>query len=206
MTSPTKSSVSTVFYLCRSKWSWITNRWGLGRAVCQNGCSVKRGCLRWTRSATISVFSAAWLCTWEMAQEFAAVHGIETMELQHNPWIAYHFTQEIIVYEVSGEGVFALRGHFSHRARRKKNPPPLPSRWQKALNHVVDTHFKIEIIMAELEYGELGFCSTLVSSIRKNDFIERKRPANSLPERVLSIRMVITKNERRHIRAQERRC
>ena len=47
-----------------------------------------------------------------MAQEFAAVQGIENMELQHIPWIACHFTQEIIVYEVSGEGVFALRGHF----------------------------------------------------------------------------------------------
>lgn len=45
---------------------------------------------------------------------------------------------------------------FSQRARRNKNPP-LPSKWQKALNRVVDTHFKIEIIVAELEYGELGF-------------------------------------------------
>lgn len=193
MASPIKSSVSTVLYLCRSKWSWITNRWGLGRAVCENGCSVKRGCVRWPRSATTSVFSAAWLCTWEMAQEFAAVHGIETMELQHIPWIACHFTQEKIVYEVSGEGVFAVRGHFFPK-------------WQKAINHVVDTHFKIEIIMAELEYRELGFCPTLVSSITKHDFIERKRPANSLRDRVLSIRMVITRNERRHIRAQERRC
>ena len=95
---------------------------------------------------------------------------------------------------------------FFPQGEEEEKSPPLPSRWQKALNHVVDTHFKIENIMAEIEYGELGFCSTLVSSIRKNDFIERKRPANSLPERVLSIRMVITKNERRHIRAQERRC
>lgn len=89
---------------------------------------------------------------------------------------------------------------FSQGARRKKNPP-LPSKWQKAFKHVVDTHFKIEIIMTELAYGELGFCPTLVSSIRKNDFIERKRPANSLRDRVLSIRMVITRNEMRHIRA-----
>ena len=79
---------------------------------------------------------------------------------------------------MSGEGVFALRGDFFPEDEEEENspppPPPMPSKWQKALNHVVDTHFKIEIIMAELEYRELGFCPTLVSSIKNNDLLSEK--------------------------------
>lgn len=60
-----------------------------------------------------------------MAQEFAADHVIETMELQHIPGIACHCTREIVVYVVSGEGFFALRGHFfSEGEEEQKAPPP----------------------------------------------------------------------------------
>ena len=37
----------------------------------------------------------------------------------------------------------------------------------KELWDVVETQLKIEIVMAELEYGNLGFCPKLVSSVKK---------------------------------------
>ena len=40
--------------------------------------------------------------------------------------------------------------------------------WQKKkLYDVLDTRVKMEIVMAELEYGNLGFCPKLVSSVKK---------------------------------------
>ena len=38
---------------------------------------------------------------------------------------------------------------------------------KKKLYDVLDTRVKMEIVMAELEYGNLGFCPKLVSSVKK---------------------------------------
>jgi len=52
--------------------------------------------------------------TRELAREFFTLHDIpnETVEFQHIPLISKHFNQEIIVYDVTPEGVFALKGCF----------------------------------------------------------------------------------------------
>ena len=43
-----------------------------------------------------------------------------------------------------------------------------PTEWQKKkLYDVLDTRVKLELVMAELEYGNLGFCPKLVSSVKK---------------------------------------
>ena len=45
-----------------------------------------------------------------------------------------------------------------------------PTEWQKKkkkLYDVLDTRVKMEIVMAKLEYGNLGFCPKLVSSVKK---------------------------------------
>lgn len=62
--------------------------------------------MKWPRSSRWSTASKPWNCS-------------------TFPEIVCHFTQEIIVYEVSGEGVFALHGHFFPRWQGgRKSPPP----------------------------------------------------------------------------------
>ena len=52
--------------------------------------------------------------TRKLARQFFTLHDIpnEIVEFQHIPLIAKHFNQEIIVYDVTPEGVFALKGWF----------------------------------------------------------------------------------------------
>jgi len=47
-------------------------------------------------------------------REFFTLHDIpnEIVEFQHIPLISKHFNQEIIVYDVTPEGVFVLKGCF----------------------------------------------------------------------------------------------
>ena len=52
--------------------------------------------------------------TTELAREIFRWHDIpnEIVEFEHIPLIFKHFSQEIIVYDVTPEGFFALKGHF----------------------------------------------------------------------------------------------
>ena len=52
--------------------------------------------------------------TRELAREFFTLHDIpnEIVEFQHILLISKHFNQEIIVYDVTPEGVFTLKGCF----------------------------------------------------------------------------------------------
>jgi len=61
-----------------------------------------------------------------LATEFFSVYVIlnEIVEFQHITLIAKYFNQEIIVYDVSPEGVFALKGWFKDdEEKEEKNPP-----------------------------------------------------------------------------------
>ena len=53
--------------------------------------------------------------TRQIAEEFFSIHEISNkiIKFQHIPLIANYFNQRIIVYEVSPEGVFGLRGSFT---------------------------------------------------------------------------------------------
>ena len=44
----------------------------------------------------------------------------EIVEFQHIPFISKHFNQEIIVYDVTPEGVFALKGWFKDDIREAR--------------------------------------------------------------------------------------
>ena len=60
--------------------------------------------------------------TRELAREFFTLHDIpnEIVEFQHIPLISKHFNQEIIVYDVTPEGVFALKGWFKDDIREAR--------------------------------------------------------------------------------------
>ena len=55
--------------------------------------------------------------TRQIAEEFFSIHEIPNktvrIQFQHIPLIANYFNQHIIVYEVSPEGIFGLRGSFT---------------------------------------------------------------------------------------------
>ena len=53
--------------------------------------------------------------TRQIAKEFFSIHEIpnKTIKFQHIPLIANYFNQHIIVYEVSPEEVFGLKGSFT---------------------------------------------------------------------------------------------
>ena len=48
----------------------------------------------------------------------------ESVEFQHIPLIAKYFNQEIIVYDVSLEGVFALKGWFKDDEEKDEKTHP----------------------------------------------------------------------------------
>ena len=49
----------------------------------------------------------------------------EIVEFQHIPLIAKYFNQEIIVYDVSPEGDFALKGWFKDDEEKEEKTPPM---------------------------------------------------------------------------------
>jgi len=61
-----------------------------------------------------------------LAQEFFTIHTIpnETVEFQHIPLIANYLNQGIVVYDVTPEGGFALKGCFKDdEEKEEKNSP-----------------------------------------------------------------------------------
>jgi len=61
-----------------------------------------------------------------LARELFTIHTIlnEIIEFQHIPLIAKYFNQEIVVYDVTPEGVFALKGCFKDdEEKEEKNSP-----------------------------------------------------------------------------------
>jgi len=60
--------------------------------------------------------------TRKLEREFFTLDGIpnEIVEFQHIPFISKHFNQEIIVYDVTPEGVFALKGWFKDDIREAR--------------------------------------------------------------------------------------
>lgn len=62
-----------------------------------------------------------------LATEFFSVHVIpnKIVEFQHILLIAKYFNQEIIVYDVTPEGVFALKGCFKDDQEKEEKYPPM---------------------------------------------------------------------------------
>ena len=66
------------------------------------------------------------LCVFRCLAVHYGVHVIENeiVEFQHIPLIAKYFNQEIIVYDVSPEGVFALKGWFKDDEEKEEKTHP----------------------------------------------------------------------------------
>ena len=69
------------------------------------------------------MFFAAWPCTREMAQEFAVVHGMETVELQHIPRNCLSFYPRDVSVKVKVSLLFMVI-FLPDGKEEEKAPPP----------------------------------------------------------------------------------
>ena len=78
--------------------------------------------------------------------------------------------EKILFYKWRSEGKRQIVKSHQWKARKfLANCPEIGPRngKKKKLYDVLDTRVKMELVMAELEYGNLGFCPKLVSSVKK---------------------------------------